>query len=137
MDIAGVVAAGRERPEAWQGLPAETTVGHLHFTVSQLGRSLAFYRDVIGFDVMMSIPSLVAVSAGGYHHHLNLNTWAGEGAPPDSEEVAGLAGWELEVPEAAARSAITSRAKAAGALVPSSSTATDPDSVAVAVTGAV
>jgi catechol 2,3-dioxygenase len=137
MDVAGVVAAGRERDEPWAGLPTGTVVGHVHFTVSELEPAVAFYRDVIGFDVMMSIPSLVAVSAGGYHHHLNLNTWAGPGAPPDSERMAGLSGWELRVPDAGARAALIQRASAAGALADSSSGAAirDPDSVTVQIGG--
>jgi catechol 2,3-dioxygenase len=138
MDVEGVIAAGRERPEPWLGLPSETVVGHLHFTVSELGPAVAFYRDVIGFDVMMSIPSLVAVSAGGYHHHLNLNTWAGERAARDSDRVAGLSGWELRVPEASARKALIERVTAAGALAPSSNglMARDPDAIPVEITGA-
>jgi catechol 2,3-dioxygenase len=137
MDVDGVLAAGRERSESWVGLAPETVVGHVHFTVSALEPAVAFYRDVIGFDVMMSIPSLVAVSAGGYHHHLNLNTWAGDRPARDSDRVAGLAGWELRVPDPAARKALIQRVTSAGALASSSAgvTATDPDGVAVTVTG--
>lgn len=137
MDVEGVLAAGREWPAPWTGLPPETVVGHVHFTVSELDPALAFYRDVIGFDVMMSIPSLVAVSAGGYHHHLNLNTWAGEGADRDSDRVAGLSGWELRVPDEKARKMLVERVTAAGALSSSSSGvgATDPDAITVTITG--
>jgi catechol 2,3-dioxygenase len=137
MDVTGVIAAGREQPEPWVGLPSETVVGHVHFTVSALDPSVAFYRDVIGFDVMMSIPSLVAVSAGGYHHHLNLNTWAGEQAARDSDRVAGMSGWELRVPVEKARKALVERLSAAGALEGSSNgvRARDPDAIAVEVTG--
>ncbi|MEO8089526.1 MAG: VOC family protein [Gemmatimonadales bacterium] len=137
MDVEGVIAAGRERPQPWSGLASETVVGHVHLTVSALGPSVAFYRDVIGFDVMMSIPTLVAVSAGGYHHHLNLNTWAGERAGPDSDRVAGLSGWELRVPDENARKPLLERVKAAGALSSSSNGvgATDPDAVTVTITG--
>ena len=133
MDVEGVVAAGQERPEPWTGLPADTVVGHVHFTVSRMERAVAFYRDVIGFDVMMRIPSLTAVSAGGYHHHLNLNTWAGEGAPPDSDRVAGLLGWELVVPGSPARRALVDRLRAAGALTGSTGgiSATDPDRIPI------
>ncbi len=135
MDVAGVVAAGREQPEPWTGLPRGTVLGHLHFTVGELEPSVVFYRDVIGFDVMMQVPSLVAVSAGGYHHHLNLNTWAGEHAPQDSDRVAGLSGWELRVPEEGARRALRERLQAAKALETTSNgcTARDPDAVAVKV----
>jgi len=137
MDVDGVIAAGRERPDPWIGLPLRTVVGHVHFTVRQLGPAVAFYRDVIGFDVMMSIPSLVAVSAGGYHHHLNLNTWAGERPGRDSARVAGLSGWELRVPDEKARQALVERVTAAGALSssPSGIGATDPDAVTVTITG--
>ena len=137
MDVAGVLAAGRERPDPWVGLPPETVVGHVHFTVSALDPAVAFYRDVIGFDVMMSIPSLVAVSAGGYHHHLNLNTWAGEQAARDSDRVAGMSGWELRVPDGNARKALIERLSAAGALEGSSNgvRARDPDAIALEVTG--
>jgi catechol 2,3-dioxygenase len=137
MDVAGVISAAGEQPEPWVGLPAETVVGHVHFTVSSLPPAVAFYRDVIGFDVMMSIPTLVAVSAGGYHHHLNLNTWAGESAPADSERVAGLAGWELRVPDKSAREALIERVAGAGALGSGAAgaTARDPDAVEVEITG--
>jgi catechol 2,3-dioxygenase len=131
MDIEGVVSAAQPVSVPWRGLPAGTAVGHVHFTVSDLERALRFYRDVVGFDMMMRIPSLAAVSAGGYHHHLNLNTWAGEGAPADSDQVAGLAGWELRVPDARARRDLIDRLAAAGALTGSASggAARDPDAI--------
>jgi catechol 2,3-dioxygenase len=72
---------------------------------------------------------MTAVSAGGYHHHLNLNTWAGEGAPADSDRVAGLESWELQVPGDQARRALVDRLAAAGALTDSDGVASglDPD----------
>src|SRR5580765_5580895 len=63
----------------------EVRIGHVHLTVSNLERALAFYRDALGFEVTQQAGSSVAfLSAGGYHHHIGLNTWAGEGAagPP-------------------------------------------------------
>jgi catechol 2,3-dioxygenase len=137
MDVDGVLAAGRESPAPWSGLPGETVVGHVHLTVSRMEPAVRFYRDVIGFDVMMRIPSLTAVSAGGYHHHLNLNTWAGEGAPPDSDQVAGLVGWELKVPGAGERRTLIDRLAAAGALTGSSAgvTAGDPDRIPIEIAG--
>ena len=135
MDVAGVMAAGRERPEPWTGLPSATTVGHVHFTVSDLEAAVDFYHGVIGFDLMMKIPTLVAVSAGGYHHHLNLNTWAGERAPPDSDRVAGLSSWELVVPEEGAREALAGRLTSAGALDVSNGglAGRDPDAMSVEI----
>lgn len=125
MDVQGVVSAAGPVSSPWHGLPAGTVVGHVHFTVADLERALRFYRDVVGFDMMMRIPSLAAVSAGGYHHHVNLNTWAGEGAPPDSDQVAGLAGWELRVPEDRARRELINRLAAAR----------DPDAIPVDIEG--
>src|SRR5437660_7196743 len=59
-----------------------TGIGHVHLTVSDLDRALAFYRDVLGFDVTSRYGrDAVFLSAGGYHHHVGLNTWAGRGAP--------------------------------------------------------
>src|SRR5438874_13163125 len=66
-------------------IPAGTRIGHVHLTVSNLDRALGFYRDVLGFEVTSRLGSqAVFLSAGGYHHHIGLNTWAGEGAsrPP-------------------------------------------------------
>jgi catechol 2,3-dioxygenase len=63
----------------------KTQIGHIHLTVADLERSLAFYRDLLGFEVTMRYgDSAVFLSAGGYHHHIGLNTWAGKGAssPP-------------------------------------------------------
>jgi catechol 2,3-dioxygenase len=133
MDVEGVISAAQPASLPWRGLPAGTVVGHVHFTVSDLERAVRFYRNVIGFDMMMRIPSLAAVSAGGYHHHLNLNTWAGEGAPPDSDQVAGLAGWELRVPDARARRDLIDRLAGAGALTgsPGGAAARDPDAIPI------
>jgi catechol 2,3-dioxygenase len=61
----------------------EVRVGHIHLTVSDLERSLRFYRDLLGFEVVTTYgDSAVFLSAGGYHHHIGLNTWAGKDALP-------------------------------------------------------
>lgn len=61
----------------------ETTIGHIHLTVSDIDRAMAFYCDMLGFDVSARYgDSAVFLSAGGYHHHIGLNTWAGKGATP-------------------------------------------------------
>lgn len=61
----------------------ETTVGHIHLTVSDLERALTFYRDLLGFEISARYgESAVFLSAGGYHHHIGLNTWAGKDAKP-------------------------------------------------------
>ncbi len=61
----------------------DTTVGHIHLTVGDLDRALSFYRDLLGFEISARYgSSAVFLSAGGYHHHIGLNTWAGLGATP-------------------------------------------------------
>lgn len=72
-------------------LDARTMIGHVHLTVSDLKRSLEFYRDILGFEVTAKYgDSAVFLSAGGYHHHIGLNTWAGAGAPEPAEGTTGL-----------------------------------------------
>ena len=69
----------------------EVNIGHVHLTVADLDRSLRFYRDVLGFTITTRYgDSAVFLSAGGYHHHIGLNTWAGKGAPPPSAGHSGL-----------------------------------------------
>lgn len=69
----------------------EVSIGHIHLTVSDLDRALAFYRDILGFDIVSRYGnSAVFLSAGGYHHHIGLNTWAGVGATPPPEGHTGM-----------------------------------------------
>jgi catechol 2,3-dioxygenase len=69
----------------------QTMIGHVHLTVADLERSLGFYRDILGFAVTARYgDSAVFLSAGGYHHHIALNTWAGRGAEPPPKGHSGL-----------------------------------------------
>jgi catechol 2,3-dioxygenase len=66
-------------------------VGHVHLKVSDLERSIRFYSDVLGFDVMQRYGTQAAfLSAGGYHHHIGLNTWESRGGPPPAPGTTGL-----------------------------------------------
>jgi len=72
-------------------IPAGTRIGHVHLKVSDLERSLQFYRDLLGFEVQQHYgDSAVFISAGGYHHHIGLNTWYSKGASPAPVRAAGL-----------------------------------------------
>ncbi len=72
-------------------LPAETKIGHVHLRVSDIERSLAFYRDLLGFELTMRYgPGAAFLSAGGYHHHIGLNTWESLGASPPPRGHTGL-----------------------------------------------
>lgn len=69
----------------------EVQIGHVHLTVADLDRSLSFYRDLLGFEVTARYgDTAVFLSAGGYHHHLALNTWAGKGVTPPPRGHSGL-----------------------------------------------
>jgi catechol 2,3-dioxygenase len=71
--------------------PARTDIGHVHLKVSDLDRALTFYRDLLGFEITTLYGDQAAfVSAGGYHHHIGLNTWHSQGAPPASRQGVGL-----------------------------------------------
>jgi catechol 2,3-dioxygenase len=72
-------------------IPAQTRIGHVHLKVSDLQRSLDFYCGVLGFDLMMTYGDQAAfISAGGYHHHIGLNTWHSKGSGPAPERAPGL-----------------------------------------------
>ena len=75
---------------------------------------MAFYHEVLGFDVVARMPSALFVSAGGYHHHIGLNTWHSRGAPPAPAGTAGLRFFSLELPDEDARAAVVARIEAAG-----------------------
>lgn len=94
---------------SWQGLPRGTVVGHIHLHVGSLADAESLYHSALGLDkVVWSYPGALFFSAGGYHHHLGVNTWA-RGGPPAGDDDARLLEWELMLPaasdvEAAARS---------------------------------
>lgn len=95
LDIQSVITAGGHRP--WDGMPAGTTMGHIHLHVGDLGEAEAFYHSDLGLDkIVWSYPGALFLSAGGYHHHLGLNTWSPGPAAKDDE--AKLVEWTLHVP---------------------------------------
>jgi len=81
-------------------LPAGSRMGHVHLHVRDIDEAVGFYNGLVGFDVTGVVPRLgmAFVSAGGYHHHLGLNTWAGRGAPPAPAGSAGLLEFTIELP---------------------------------------
>lgn len=94
--------------------PAGTVMGHVHLHVSDLAAAESFYVGALGFDVVQDLGSALFVSAGGYHHHVGLNTWAGVGAPPPPAGSAGLRHAEIRLPSAEDVEAVAARAAAAG-----------------------
>jgi catechol 2,3-dioxygenase len=97
------------------GMPTGTRLGHMHLQVADLGDAEAFYGGVLGFDVTVRhYPGALFLSAGGYHHHLGLNVWAGRGAPAPPRGARGLRRFEVAVPDGAELARIGDRVAAAG-----------------------
>jgi catechol 2,3-dioxygenase len=114
LDLDDVLGELRPQDGLQEHAPKGTTIGHIHLQVSELERSEAFYSGVLGFDVMVrGYPGALFVAAGGYHHHLGLNTWhsAGSGPPPDGE--IGLRSFEVVLPSPAACDRVLERVRAA------------------------
>jgi catechol 2,3-dioxygenase len=103
------VTSTNERP--WTGLDAGTRVGHVHLQVADLAAAVRFYTEGLGFETMAAMPEMGAafVSAGGYHHHIGLNTWTSRGAPPPPADAVGLRVFEVAVPDGKTLDAIAAR----------------------------
>jgi catechol 2,3-dioxygenase len=99
VDVAAVVAAGGG--STWTGMPAGTTMGHVHLHVGDLALASRFYCAALGLDrIVWSYPGALFLSAGGYHHHLGTNIWAGSSARAPAADQAQLLEWTLELPDA-------------------------------------
>jgi catechol 2,3-dioxygenase len=108
--LLGLVAG--EEPRA--NIDPELVVGHLHLHVGDVARGLAFYRDVLGFELMTDIGSAAFTSAGGYHHHLAFNVWRGQGVPPAPAGTVGLRHWTVVLASQAEVDEVRARVEAAG-----------------------
>jgi catechol 2,3-dioxygenase len=114
LDLDGVLGELR-REEAEAGMPLGTRIGHVHLNVGDLAAAEAFYSGALGFDVTVrGYPGALFASAGGYHHHLGLNTWAGEGVPPPPAGSRGLRQFAIELPGADQLAAEEDRLREAG-----------------------
>jgi catechol 2,3-dioxygenase len=115
--------------------PSGTRIGHVHLQVSGLDSSEAFYNGVLGFDVTVrGYPGALFVSAGGYHHHLGLNTWHSRGATPPPAGAIGLRSFEVLLPTTQALEAVLERVRQAKIEIESQaegSLVRDPSGIAV------
>jgi len=97
VDVDGLLAISDGK--TWSGLSEDTIMGHVHFHVSDLQKTEAFYCGILGFDVTAHYGAMALfISEGGYHHHIGLNTWAGVGAPPAPHDAVGLDYFTLVLP---------------------------------------
>ncbi|MCB8981283.1 MAG: VOC family protein [Ardenticatenaceae bacterium] len=113
LDLQGLMGELNGRTPAWDGMPAGTQMGHIHLHIRDVDEAERFYCDVLGFDRIMRYgPSAAFVSAGGYHHHIGLNTWAGRGAPPPPAGSVGLRHYLILLPTQEALAAVKARLEA-------------------------
>jgi catechol 2,3-dioxygenase len=113
LDLEAVLAEMPATPD--EGMPAGTRMGHVHLQVRDIPEAEAFYAGVLGFDpTVRGYPGALFVSAGGYHHHLGLNTWGTAGAPPPPPGARGLGRAEIVVPDAAELDRVEARLADAG-----------------------
>jgi catechol 2,3-dioxygenase len=113
LDVRGLLATASNEP--WQGIDPGTDIGHVHLQVSDLGRAEAFYCGILGFEVTQrDYPGALFVSAGGYHHHIGLNTWGTRGVPPPPPDAVGLIDFSVKMDDPAVRLEIQARLDYAG-----------------------
>ena len=115
LDYRGILAELDGDQSAWTGLDPATVLGHMHLHVGDLAAAGKFYTEVVGLDFMVNYGgSALFFSAGGYHHHLGVNTWAGVGAPPPPPDSVGLRYFEIQLANAQERANLLDRLQAGG-----------------------
>ncbi|WP_141433893.1 VOC family protein [Bacillus sp. 03113] len=116
LDAENLLEEGKGDP--WDGLPADTVMGHIHLHVSDLQKAEDFYCKGLGFDVVSQYGNqALFISTGGYHHHIGLNIWNGVGAPPPLENSVGLKWFSLVYPNEEARKKVIEQLKGIGAWI--------------------
>lgn len=101
--------------EPWKGIAAQTVMGHVHLQVSDVAAARAFYTTVIGLEHQQDYGSQASfLSAGGYHHHVGINSWHSRGSAPRPADGLGLRYFELVLPEAGMLAGLRQRAEQAG-----------------------
>ena len=118
LDVEDLLAESGPGNADWSGFPPGTRMGHVHLHVAHLTDSERFYSELLGFDLRQRFGrSALFLAAGGYHHHIGLNTWAGVGAPAPPPGAVGLRHYEIVLPDAAALERVAARVRDAGAPV--------------------
>ena len=112
VDIQGLVEEGMRDAEPWDVIPAGTKVGHIHLQVGNIAAAKHFYHDILGFDITAQMPSALFISAGGYHHHIGMNTWHSLNAKPTPITSAGLHTYVIVIPSQEGLQAVKGRLSA-------------------------
>lgn len=115
LDLNSLVAELEGGRELQALAPPGTRIGHVHLRASDIRQAEEFYSGVLGFDVTVrTYPGALFVSAGGYHHHIGVNTWQSLGAAPPAPGAIGLRNFEITLPNAEELARVLARVSAAG-----------------------
>lgn len=116
LDVKALLSHLKEDDRLDEAIAPQTRMGHIHLHVRNIQEAVDFYHGVIGFDVMGIAKAfrMAFVSAGGYHHHIGMNTWQGEGAPPPPADALGLRHFTVELPDQSALNEVIARVEKAG-----------------------
>lgn len=140
LDLDGVLGELEGLSHMRETIDPSARIGHVHLQVSRLEESVKFYTRVLGFDLVQRYgPAAAFVSAGGYHHHIGLNSWAGEGIPSPPPGAAGLRWFTIAFPDLPSLQACADRVRAAGMFLeerPDSFFGRDPSKIGYVLTTA-
>ena len=116
LDVDALLSHLREDDRIDVPIPTQTRIGHVHLHVRNVEEALDFYHGLLGFDIMGHAKNfrMGFVSAGGYHHHIGLNTWQGEGAPPPPADALGLRHFTVDLLDQKALDEVITRVDNAG-----------------------
>src|SRR5215211_9446646 len=110
LDLEAVLGELEQGERQGDGMPSGTTMGHVHLQVADIPAAEGFYNGALGLDVIVrSYPGALFLAAGGYHHHVGVNTWQSQGAPPPPDGALGLDRYELVLPSSDERDAAAER----------------------------
>ncbi len=116
VDVQGVLGELVNEKDEWTGLHPDTKLGHMHLKSSNVNRDAPFYRDLVGLDEMANLGGSAAfLSAGGYHHHLGMNSWESANAAPPPQDSVGLDYYTIDLPNDQELERVTNRLMQAGA----------------------
>jgi catechol 2,3-dioxygenase len=114
LDVEGLMAELEDPDHPWDGLPSGSRIGHVHLQVSNIEDAELFYSRLLGFDITQRYGSAaVFLSAGGYHHHIGLNTWRSAGAPPPPDRSLGMRYFTIVLPNREEMERLADRARRA------------------------
>ncbi len=109
LDIDDLLAQGEQQPAP--AIAAGTAVGHVHLKVADVARASAFYRDALGFEEQAEMPDAAFLAAGGYHHHVGLNSWQSRGGASAPADAPGLRRVDFELADVDAIDALERSAR--------------------------